>query len=137
MTTISCHAVVVDRNRRTYLGGHAFGPREDPDRRHANDIGVPAKSRQREHVTPNPRRIDAFAHRVDAPGDLVSWNDGNFRQIRIETHPAHDVSEIDPACLDANARLARFRVGIGSLLEDERLGRPRLRNPDLPHPERS
>ena len=124
---------IVDRNRRAFLGGHAFGPREDPASGRACDIGIAAKPGQREHLAPNPGGIDAFAHRVDAPRDLVSRNDGNLGQIRIEAHPAHHVSEIDPACLDANARLTRSRAGVGGFLDDERLGRPGFRNPNLAH----
>ena len=125
---------IVDRNRRAFLGGHAFGSREDPTRRRAYDIGIAAKpGHQREHVASDPARIDAFAHGVDAAGDLVSRNDGNLGQIRIEAHPAHHVSEIDPACLNANARLARPSFGIRGLFEDERLWRPSFRNPNLAH----
>ena len=120
---------IVDRNRGAFLGGHAFGPREDPPvgahttsayRQIASARTHCVQSRWDRRLRPPRRR----ARRLRIPERR------EFGQIRIEAHPAHHVSEIDPACLNANARLARSRIGIGASL-DERLGRPGLRNPNL------
>jgi hypothetical protein len=53
--------------------------------------------------------------------------------VRIHTHAAENVGEIDPARLDPNPKLAGLWFGIGRFPDLENLGWAGSRDPDLPH----
>ena len=124
---------VVHRDRRALLSGHVGRAREHLGLRRANHICVAAEMGRREHVAPNPARVKASASRINASGDFIAWDDRNAWKVRIESEAAHDVGEIDAACLHPNAQLACGRMRVRRLLDEKNLGRASFRNPDLPH----
>jgi hypothetical protein len=101
--------------------------------RHTNHVGISAKAGHGDHVSPEPALVDTKADSIDPIADLVAGHDRNGRQIRIYAHASHDVGEIDPARLDADADLAGLGRWIGGLFDLQHFRRAGACNPNLSH----
>ena len=62
----------------------------------------------RQNMAADAACVDTRAHGINAPTDLITGHDRNWRQVRIEAHAAHDIREIDAARFDPNANFARL-----------------------------
>src|SRR3984885_13042304 len=107
--------------------------REDLLQRHADHVGISAKAGHRNYVLADPALVDASGDSVDSAADFVARHDGNGRQIGIYAHAPHDIGEIDPARLHADAYLSRVRRRIGGFLNSQYSRRPSAGNPNLSH----
>src|SRR5579864_9566710 len=110
---------------------------EDLLHRYTNHVGIPAKPRHRDDVLTDPALVDARSDSVYSTADFVARYNRRGWQIGIYTHAPHDVGEIDPACLDADADLSRVRRGIGGFLDLQNFRRPSSGNPNLSHDDNS
>src|SRR5215472_2466037 len=107
--------------------------REDLLQRHANYVGISAKAGQGNYVLTDPALVDARGDSVDSTADFVARHNRNGRQIGIYAHAPHDIGEIDPARLDADADLSRVRRRIGGFFNSQYFRRPSACNPNLSH----
>jgi hypothetical protein len=124
---------VIDRKCCSFQRGHARRPGEDLLHGNANHVRIAAKTGHRQNIASDAACVDTRAHSINAPTDLITGHDRNWRQVRIEAHAAHNIREIDAARFDPNANFARLGLGIGRLPDGENLWRSKFRNPDLPH----
>jgi hypothetical protein len=63
----------------------------------------------------------------------MTRHDRDGGQVGIKTQAAHNVGEINPACLDANPDFASFGLRVGRFFHLENFRRANLRDPNLSH----
>src|SRR6516164_2663145 len=99
----------------------------------AYSIGIAAKSGRRQNIAASPIRFDTRTNSIDVSADLITRHDRDRRQVGISTQAAHNVGEINPACLDTNPDFAGFGLWVGRFFHLENFRRANLRDPNLPH----
>ncbi|MGB6436582.1 MAG: hypothetical protein WA832_03355 [Bradyrhizobium sp.] len=101
--------------------------------RHANHVGISAKAGHRDYVFTDPALVDAGGDSVDSTADFIARHNWNGRQIGIYAHAPHDVGEIDPTRLYADADFSRLRRRIGGFSDLQYFRRSSAGNPNLSH----
>jgi hypothetical protein len=124
---------VIYQQRCPLIGRHVGGAREDLLFGNAKDVGISAKTRQREHVAAELGRIGARPHGIDPTSDLISDDYRQWRQVGIDAHTPHDVGEIDTARLHSNTDFARFWFWVRGFFNHQRLGAAWFNYPNLSH----
>src|SRR6516162_5367389 len=124
---------IIDRDRGCFQRRHARGACENLLDRDAYSIGVAAKSGRRRNIAASPIRCDTRTNSIDVAADLIAMHDRDRRQVGINTQAAHNVGEINPACLDANPDFAGLGLRVGRFFHLKNFRRANLRDPNLPH----